>query len=82
MTIASVYSLALRIGRICSIEEANEQFEILAENFRKREYSEEVIQEGIQSTKQVSREEALKKVEKKKDNEREGRETTQTCGRI
>ena len=66
MTRASVFSLALRITRICSKEEeADHRFQELATRLREREYSEAVISSGITRAKAVPREEALKKVVKK-----------------
>ena len=70
---AIVYGQAPRIVRICSTVEAREhQLEKLAERCRKRQYSEAVIQAGIERARAVPREEALKKVGKKQ--EKEGRQ--------
>ena len=63
VTKSSVYSLALRIRRICSSEEDTElQFSKLADRLRERHYREEVIQAGINRAREVTREEALRKV--------------------
>ena len=52
---ASVYSLALRVRRICSTEAAPEvQFGKLAMKLRRREYSEAVIQASISRARSVS----------------------------
>ena len=68
VTRASVYSLALRINRICSSEEAAEKrYEELAEKLREREYSQAVIDAGISRARAVPREDALKKVTRKQD---------------
>ena len=64
VTSLSVYSLALRIRRICSKEEeAEDEFKKLGEKLRKREYGEQEIMEGIEKARRVTREGALKKVE-------------------
>ena len=56
VTRASVYSLALRITRICSKEAAAEKrYQELAARLREREYSEEVISAGITRAKAVPR---------------------------
>ena len=68
VTRSSVYSLALRIRRICSTEEAAEkQFQKLAERLRERQYSEAVISAGIARAKAVTREEALRRVVRRKE---------------
>ena len=65
-----VYGLALRIRRICSTEErAEAQFKKLAERLRERDYSEAIISAGIDRARAVPREEALKKVARKEDEE-------------
>ena len=59
----TVYSLALRIRRVCSTNAAaEEQFKKLAEKLQAREYREDVILAGIARARAVTREEALKKV--------------------
>ena len=76
---AIVYGLALMYVRICSTEEARERrLDMLAARLRQRSYSKAVIQAGITRAKAVPREEALKKVEMRK----EERETTQTGGGV
>ena len=68
VTRSSVYSLALRIRRICSTEEAAErQFQKLAERLRERQYSEAVISAGIARAKAVTREEALRRAVRRKE---------------
>ena len=63
VTRSSVYSLALRIRRICSSEEATERrFEELATRLRERHYAEAVIEAGIARARAVTREDALRKV--------------------
>ena len=70
VTRSSVYSLALRINRICSSSEgAEKRYDELAAKLREREYREEVIQAGISRAKAVDREDALKKVEKKQEDQ-------------
>jgi hypothetical protein len=70
VTRSSVFSLALRITRICSTPEAaQKRYEELAERLREREYSEAVITAGIDRAKAVARVEALKKVDKKEEEE-------------
>ena len=65
-TTSSVYSLALRINRICSTAKAAEQRYVeLAERLREREYKEKDIKDGISKAKAITRENALKKVDKK-----------------
>ena len=71
VTSSSVYSLALRIRRICSKDhEAEEQFEMLTEKLRRREYGEKVIRVGIVNVKEVKRE-VLRRVERTEGGERE-----------
>ena len=65
VTKSSVYSLALRIIRICSQEEdKDKRLEKLAAKLRMREYSDAVIEAGIARAKAVERADALKRVEK------------------
>ena len=65
---SSVYSLGLRITRICSSQEtAEKRYKELAERLRERQYSEAVIEAGIARAKAVPRSEALKKVTKQKE---------------
>ena len=75
VTRSSVYSLALRIRRICS---SDERFEVRADELKKklleRKYSETVIDAGIERGRRVQRSEALKKVEKKPEGNEEGRQ--------
>ena len=67
-TTSSVYSLALRINRICSTAKAAEQRYVeLAERLREREYKEKDIKDGINRAKAITREDALRKVDKKED---------------
>ena len=71
VTRATVYGLALRIRRICSIEEeAEEEFKKLEEKLLRREYNKMVVQAGINKARVVPRETALKRVIKER---REGR---------
>jgi hypothetical protein len=73
-TRSSVYSLALRIRRICSSEEAAEvRFGELAARLKERHYSEAVIQAGIARARAVPRAEALKKVERPQEPGRQHR---------
>ena len=69
-----MYSLALRIRRICSTED---KFEARAEELKQkllyRGYSETVVLTGIQRAREVPRAVALEKVEKEKSSE-EGRQ--------
>ena len=70
VTKSSVYSLALRIIRICSQEEdKDKRLEELAAKLRLREYSEAVIEAGIARAKVVDRADALKRVEKQQGEE-------------
>ena len=63
MTRNSVYSLALRIRRVCSDPADTEvKFEELAARLRERQYKETIIQAGIEKARRVDRKEALKKV--------------------
>ena len=72
---SSVYSLALRITRICSSKEAaDRRYEELAGRLREREYSEAVIEAGIARAKAVPRIEALKKVDKQQKQGEKGRQ--------
>ena len=65
-TKSSVYSLALRINRICSTAKAADQRYIeLAERLREREYKEKDIENGVNRAKAIKREDALRKVDKK-----------------
>ena len=60
----SVYSLALRIRRVCSDPADTEvKFEELAARLRERQYKETIIQAGIEKARRVDRKEALKKVD-------------------
>ena len=60
-TTSSVYSLALRINRICSTAKAAEKRYVEpAERLRERD-----IKDGISKAKAITRENALKKVDKK-----------------
>ena len=66
-TTNSVYSLGLRIRRICSDPaEAEESFAELEQHLRSRQYSKTVVAAGIQRAREVTREEALRKVERPK----------------
>ena len=68
ITTNSVYSLGLRIRRNVSDHvKAEIRFQELSERFRERQYDEQVIKNGIERAKSVSREDALRKVEKKKE---------------
>ena len=62
---SSVYSQALRYRRICSTDE---MFELRVEDLRRklleRNYSQAVVQAGIQRAREVSKPVALEKVEK------------------
>ena len=74
VTKGSVYSLAIRLRRICCTEEL---FELragqLKERLLERGYATEVIEAGIRKAREVPRSEALKKVEKRgREGEREG----------
>ena len=70
VTRSSVYSLALRIRRICSTEEAAErQFIKLAERLRERQYAEAVISAGISRARAVTREEALRRAVRRRGQE-------------
>ena len=65
VTRASVYSLAIRIVRICSQEaDRDKRLEELADRLRQRQYREQVIIAGIARAKAVQRGDALKKVMK------------------
>ena len=60
-----MYSLAIRIVRICSQEaDRDKRLEELADRLRQRKYREEVIIAGIAKAKAVQRGDALKKVMK------------------
>ena len=70
-----VYSLALRIRRIYSSEEAAERrYKELEEILQERKYSEAVIKAGISRANTVPRTEALKKVDKQQEKGRKERE--------
>ena len=65
VTRSSVYSLALRLRRICSTEERFEaRVEELGQKLLDRKYNKAIIDAGIQRAKEFPRSEALKKVEK------------------
>ena len=65
MTRSSVYSLALRLRRICSKEEWFEKAtEELGEKLKVRGYSRAVVEAGISRARAVTREEALRRVDK------------------
>ena len=65
VTRSLVYSLAIRLRRICSTEESFEhRVGDLKNKLLEREYPPEVIEAGIQRARLVPRSEALKKVEK------------------
>ena len=71
VTRGSVYSLAIRLRRICCTEEL---FQLRADQLRERllerGYAKEIIQAGISKARAVPRLEALKKVKKKEQIER------------
>ena len=74
VTRSSVYSLALRIRRICSSEENTElQFAKLADRLRERHYSEEIIRAGISRARERTRAEALRKVVRQPEEGRQHR---------
>jgi hypothetical protein len=65
VTRSLVYSLALRVRRICcSEEDAEKRFGELAARLRERGYQETVIDAGISRARAVTRVEALRKVNK------------------
>ena len=65
MTRSSVYSLALRPRRICSREERFEEAaEGLTMKLEVRGYSKAVVEAGISRARAVTREEALRRVDK------------------
>ena len=72
VTRGSVYSLALRLRRICSKEEWFEKaVKELEEKLRVRGYSKEVVKAGIAKARAVSRANAIKRVEKVLGEEKE-----------
>ena len=65
---SSVYSVALRIRRICCTEEAAEKrFSELATRLKDRKYSDSVILAGIARARAVTREEALNRVNRQRE---------------
>ena len=75
VTKSSVYSLAIRLRRICCTDEL---FELRANELKKklcdRGYSVTVVEAGIDRARQVERREALKKVERVRDQGEGGRQ--------
>ena len=74
VTRASVYSLALRLRRICSEEDFFEaRVKELTQKLLDRKYKKNIIDPGVQRAREVSRSDALKKVEKV-DHKEDGRQ--------
>ena len=75
VTKSSVYSLAIRLRRICCTDEL---FELRANELKRklcdRGYSVTVVEAGIDRARQVERREALKKVERVRDQGEGGRQ--------
>lgn len=75
VTRGSVYSLAIRLRRICCTDEL---FELrvgqLKQKLLERGYSMTVVEAGIRRAREVPRSEALKKAERRKDQEEDGRQ--------
>ena len=62
-TRGSVFSLALRIKRICSDDVQTElEFKKLVDKLRERGYKEDIISNGIERAREIDRQEALKEI--------------------
>jgi ribosome modulation factor len=73
VTRSSVYSLALRLRRICCTDQLFEKRALeLQEKLLERGYSREVVMAGIQRAREVVRSEALRRVEKRRVEGEEG----------
>ena len=75
VTRGSVYSLAIRLRRICCTDDLFEmRAKQLSQKLLERGYAQEIVEAGIRRAREVERTEALKKVERRSGGETEGRQ--------
>ena len=75
VTRGSVYSLAIRLRRICCTDELFEmRAQELSHKLLERGYAKEIVEAGVRRAREVNRIDALKKVERSEGGEIEGRQ--------